>query len=137
MEKYLGKWTQSKAENLDEFLAAKGMPWIVRKIVATASLHMEISEKDGEYRLYQWTAMKNMMDITFKLDTEQEFTRMDGKKGKTKFFIDDNGLLVQQMIMPDEETEDVLREITEEGEIVQSMKAGSVLCKRWFKKDSN
>lgn len=135
MDKFMGKWKQEREENLDAFLAAKGVPWFARKMAGSSALHMIIEDKQEEgYRLYQYTTFRTIMDLVFKLNIELDFKQMDGAACKAKFFFEDEKL-IQENKVEGLSTDRISREILPDGTVLQTMTAGDIVCKRFFKKE--
>ncbi|XP_014662151.1 PREDICTED: cellular retinoic acid-binding protein 2-like [Priapulus caudatus] len=134
MEQFTGKWKQERAENLDEYLTARGVPWIARKAATVSSLHMEVEGKpDDTWRLYQYTTLRTIMDVTFTPGKEFDFKRMDGIECKVTFRVDGMKLL-QDTREADGSIDVIKRELMADGSLVQTLSCKDVVCKRYFTK---
>lgn len=76
------KYKLASSENFDEFLKAVGVGWMPRKIIATVSPIIELSEKDGVYTLSSSSTFKTT-ETKFKLGEEFDEDIPDGTKAKS------------------------------------------------------
>ena len=53
---FLGSWREIKTENLEEFLKAKGTPWILRKLMVNSNLSETIEVRENKL-IISYTAL--------------------------------------------------------------------------------
>uniref|UniRef100_A0A915ADJ2 Uncharacterized protein n=2 Tax=Parascaris TaxID=6254 RepID=A0A915ADJ2_PARUN len=93
-----GEYQQDGAENLNEYFSAKGVPWLVRKLIggkmSNHSFHLIKVNDEGTYKIALGTA-NGKLEYEFKLDNPITATGYDGKKHKITFSFAD-GTLVEK-----------------------------------------
>jgi len=71
-----GKYVQEKAENVDAYMEAIGVPWLIRKTAANITPSLEIS-RDGEtWKISFKTAIKSN-NSTFKVGQDFEEDKIE------------------------------------------------------------
>lgn len=76
------KYKLASSENFDEVMKALGVGWMTRKVGATVSPVIELTEQDGMYTLTSNSTFKNT-EIKFKMGEEFEEETPDGRKVKS------------------------------------------------------
>jgi len=88
-----GKYVQEKAENVDAYMEAIGVPWLIRKTAANITPSLEIS-RDGEtWKISFKTAIKSN-NSTFKVGQDFEEESPNGKKVKGKAIFENDKLTI-------------------------------------------
>ncbi|KAK2583155.1 hypothetical protein KPH14_009178 [Odynerus spinipes] len=128
-EEFLGKkYKLSTSENFDDFMKALGVSLVTRKMGASVSPIVELTENDGLYTLKTNSTFKNS-EIKFKLGEEFEEETPDGRKVKSVCTLDGNKLM--QVQKGDKETT-IEREFTPT-EMKAVMKVDDIICTRVYK----
>jgi hypothetical protein len=125
----LGKrYKLQTSEKFDEYMKALGVGMVTRKMGATVSPVVELTEKDGVYTLKTTSTFKNT-EIKFKLGEEFEEETVDGRKVKSICTLDGNKLV--QVQKGDKDTT-IDREFTPT-EMKAIMKVDDIVCTRVYK----
>jgi hypothetical protein len=83
-EEFFGSFTLEKSENFDEFLKAKGVNWMLRKMMQMASLTKIIKKNaDGTYTM-ESKSVKKDLTWTFTLGQQFEAEAFDGTVHKVR-----------------------------------------------------
>ncbi|KAK2583154.1 hypothetical protein KPH14_009178 [Odynerus spinipes] len=129
MEGILGKrYKLQSSEKFDEYMKAIGVSLVTRKMGASVSPIVELTENDGLYTLKTNSTFKNS-EIKFKLGEEFEEETPDGRKVKSVCTLDGNKLM--QVQKGDKETT-IEREFTPT-EMKAVMKVDDIICTRVYK----
>merc|ERR1712024_20199 len=132
---FVGKYQRTSAEKYEEFLAALGVNYLLRKAATVSTRVMEVSEEGGNWVIKTSTTLKSM-ELKFKLDEEFEETTPDGRDVKAIVKMDGNKLISTQTAKKDgEKSTKTTREFNGD-ELVQTMEiiGGDVTCVQKFKK---
>ncbi|XP_070150415.1 fatty acid binding protein isoform X1 [Polyergus mexicanus] len=125
----LGKrYKLQTSEKFDEYMKALGVGMVTRKMGATVSPVVELTEKDGVYTLKTTSTFKNT-EIKFKLDEEFDEDTVDGRKVKSVCTLEGNKLI--QVQKGDKDTT-IEREFTPT-EMKAIMKVDDIVCTRVYK----
>merc|ERR1712117_775529 len=84
---FVGKYQRTSAEKYEEFLAALGVNYLLRKAATVSTPVMEVSEEGGN-----WT-IKTSTTLKLKLDEEFEETTPDGREVKSVVKMEGNKLV--------------------------------------------
>ncbi|VDN25704.1 unnamed protein product [Cylicostephanus goldi] len=85
-DKFFGRFTLEKSENFDEFLAAKGVNWILRKMIQLAGVTKVIAKNPaGGYNYENLTSKKNTLYHGWKLGETFEADGLDDKRHNVSF----------------------------------------------------
>ncbi|KAK7481614.1 hypothetical protein BaRGS_00027130 [Batillaria attramentaria] len=137
-KKFSGRWKVDRSENFDEFMAAMGMNFLLRKMAGFSKPENVIQvDDDGTISIAtSSTFMKN--EQRFKLNEEfEEINHFTKKKFKNMPIYENGKLRITPTPAEPVDTpypEYAERELTEDGEILLTIKVGDVLCKRYFKR---
>ncbi|KAF7988619.1 hypothetical protein HCN44_001192 [Aphidius gifuensis] len=125
---FLGKkYKLSTSEKFDELMKALGVGLITRKMGATVSPTVELTENGGEYTLKTTSTFKNS-ELKFKLGEEIDEETPDGRKVKSTFTLDGNKL---HQIQKGEKDTIIEREFTPT-EMKAIMKVDDIVCTRIY-----
>ncbi|KMQ97189.1 myelin p2 [Lasius niger] len=125
----LGKrYKLQTSEKFDEYMKALGVGMVTRKMGATVSPVVELTEKDGVYTLKTTSTFKNT-EIKFKLGEEFEEETVDGRKVKSICTLDGNKLV---QVQKGDKNTTIDREFTPT-EMKAIMKVDDIVCTRVYK----
>jgi len=133
-QEFIGKFTVERSENFEDYLKARGIGIVARKLAITVLGKMTkvfTDNGDGSYTLENLSPKKNM-SWRFKLNEQIETEGFDDKMHKITFHID-NGDIIEDHIV-DGESEPPVRYKMEGGYMVAHLQAGDVKCQRYFKR---
>merc|ERR1712045_199689 len=131
MVQFAGSYTHVKAENVDAYMAAIGVPWIARKAAAAVTPALEITQ-DGEDWTMSWKTSVISNTVKFKLGVEFEEKNPGGKVVKAT--LEGNKLT---LVHASERAGDIRRELEfSDTGIIMTMTAvtQNVSAKRHFKR---
>uniref|UniRef100_A0A183EN61 FABP domain-containing protein n=1 Tax=Gongylonema pulchrum TaxID=637853 RepID=A0A183EN61_9BILA len=87
-EKFLGSFKLDRSENFDEFLAAKGVNWLLRKMISFASVTKVFSRAEaGRYDLINLSSKKNTSYRNWRLNEQFQSEGFDGKMHNVRFLV--------------------------------------------------
>ncbi|CAL1688905.1 unnamed protein product [Lasius platythorax] len=125
----LGKrYKLQTSEKFDEYMKALGVGMVTRKMGATVSPVVELTEKDGVYTLKTTSTFKNS-EIKFKLGEEFDEETVDGRKVKSICTLDGNKLV---QVQKGDKNTTIDREFTPT-EMKAIMKVDDIVCTRVYK----
>ncbi|XP_029170045.1 sodium/calcium exchanger regulatory protein 1 isoform X2 [Nylanderia fulva] len=125
----LGKrYKLSSSENFDDYMKALGVGMVTRKMGATVSPVVELTEKDGEYTLKTTSTFKSA-EIKFKLGEEFDEETVDGRKVKSICTLEGNKLV---QVQKGDKTTTIEREFAPT-EMKAIMKVDDIVCTRVYK----
>lgn len=133
MVQFSGSYTHVKAENVDAYMAAIGVPWIARKAAAAVTPALEITQ-DGEDWTMSWKTSVISNTVKFKLGVEFEEKNPGGKVVKAVATLEGNKLT---LVHASERAGDIRRELEfSDTGITMTMTAvtQNVSAKRHFKR---
>ncbi|CAK5117991.1 unnamed protein product [Meloidogyne enterolobii] len=142
-EKFLGKFKHEKSENFEEYLAARGVSWIFRKLISFTSI-TKVFEKStsatGKYDAHNISSKGDTPYIGWALDEEFEAKGLDGKQHKITFQMDGEDTLTEKHIRLDKEgkaePEDVGEvyrySIDDNDKLVLTLEKDSITARRFF-----
>ncbi|XP_072756435.1 fatty acid binding protein isoform X2 [Anoplolepis gracilipes] len=116
------------SENFEDFMKALGVGMVMRKMGASVSPTVELTEKDGVYTLKTTSTFKNT-EVKFKLGEELDEETVDGRKVKSVFTLEGNKLMQEQK---GEKNSTIEREFTPT-EMKAIMKVDDIVCTRVYK----
>ncbi|XP_076465005.1 fatty acid-binding protein homolog 1-like [Babylonia areolata] len=137
-QKFSGKWKSYKTENFEEFLIAMGLNFLIRKMASLAKPENEILVQDDGKITIRNNSTFMAHEQSFKINEEFEDVNQFAKKRFKNMPTYENGKI--RVTPTPAEPVDVPypdyaeREITENGEMLVTIKVKDVECKRWFKK---
>jgi len=132
---FVGKYQRTSAEKYEEFLAALGVNYLLRKAATVSTPVMEVSEEGGNWVIKTSTTLKSM-ELKFKLDEEFDESTPDGRDVKAVVKMDGNKLVSVQTAKKDgEKSTKTVREFNGD-EVVQTMEivGGDISCVQKFKR---
>ncbi|XP_020296908.1 myelin P2 protein isoform X1 [Pseudomyrmex gracilis] len=122
------RYKLQKSDKFDEYMKTLGVGMVTRKMGATVSPTVELTEKDGVYTLKTTSTFKNT-EIKFKLGEEFDEETADGRKVKSVCTLEGNKLV--QMQKGDKNTT-IEREFGPT-EMKAVMKVDDIVCTRIYK----
>ncbi len=129
MPEFLGKrYKLATSENFDELMKALGVGIMTRKMGATVSPVVEVTENNGEYTMKTQSRFKNS-EIKFKLGEEFDEETPDGRKVKSVITLDGNKMTHVQK----GEKETVIEREFGPTEMKAVMKVDDIVCTRVYK----
>ncbi|GMS84809.1 hypothetical protein PENTCL1PPCAC_6984, partial [Pristionchus entomophagus] len=134
-EEFLTTWSYDKQEGFDDYLASKGVPWVIRKLILISGHVIKFEKTEGN----KWSADHNMgkrsSKYEFFLGEEFQAKGFDQAEHKILIVMDGDALVEshQRLDKPDDPAE-IYTYTIENGRLVQAMRSGNVSCKRYFKK---
>ncbi|KAK6112576.1 hypothetical protein QQG55_48220 [Brugia pahangi] len=137
-EKFMGSFKLSRSENFEEFLASKGINWLLRKMISFASVTKVFSHSDetkGAYNLCNLSSKKDAIYKNWKLEEEFQAEGLDGKMHKIKFDFDPatESLKETHIRIDDPNDQGETYTYTVDGDtLALSMANGKISCKRYF-----
>uniref|UniRef100_A0A1I8AM12 FABP domain-containing protein n=1 Tax=Steinernema glaseri TaxID=37863 RepID=A0A1I8AM12_9BILA len=135
---FFGAFKLERSENFDEYLASKGVGFLLRKIIGFSSVTKAFSQGDesNRYNMENRTSKKNLVHKNWALGETFEDEGLDGKRHKITFGITDSGVLTENHIrleLPNDPGETYQYSI--DGDyLVLKMENQSVSCRRFFKR---
>lgn len=139
-DKFLGTFKLDRSENFDEFLASKGVNWVLRKMIALASVTKVFAHSEGHpdcYDAHNLSLKKDTHYIAWKLGEPFRAEGFDGKIHEITFdYNSTEDALYEKHVRidnPDDKGETYVYVIDNE-ELVMTMKNDQVTCKRYFKR---
>ncbi|VDO72841.1 unnamed protein product [Heligmosomoides polygyrus] len=101
-DKFFGRFVLEKSENFDEFLAAKGVNWFVRKMIQFASVTKVIAKNaTSGYNLENLTSKKDTLYHGWKLGETFEAEGLDGNRHNITFEFKDDTLTEKHVRLND------------------------------------
>uniref|UniRef100_A0AC34R4T6 Cytosolic fatty-acid binding proteins domain-containing protein n=1 Tax=Panagrolaimus sp. JU765 TaxID=591449 RepID=A0AC34R4T6_9BILA len=137
-EKFFGSFKLEKSENFDEFLAAKGVNWFVRKMIQMSSItkiFQKSTEQPGRYNAINVSGKGNIEYKNWALNEEFEALGMDGTKHKITFGLQDSGeTLTEKHIRVEQGGEEETYYYTRENDyLILRMTNNGITARRWLK----
>ncbi|XP_064613027.1 fatty acid-binding protein 9-like [Liolophura sinensis] len=133
VQKFSGKWKQYQAESLEDFMKEMGMNFMVRKLARTANPEMTIEIADGVMTISTTAGFMSRVN-KLKLDAESQMEDEGVLMNYTANMEDGKLITTQEPVDKKRKKVTVYREITDSGDLLQTMCIGDVVCKRWFKR---
>uniref|UniRef100_A0A1I7YNE7 FABP domain-containing protein n=1 Tax=Steinernema glaseri TaxID=37863 RepID=A0A1I7YNE7_9BILA len=138
------EWFQESAENLDEFLAAKGVPWLVRKLISlkTGNGYFNLTKNGDKYKIVNWST-KNKKEYEFTVGEPVTASGYDGKQHKICFSMNGDRFREQHEHLEGDrkgETDDITEYFMQDGRLVAESsvtdKSGNtVTWRRYYKRN--
>lgn len=128
MDKFVGKWKLESTENFDEYLAAAGVGYVMRKMASTLKPDLVFIADGESYKMRTESTFKNT-EIIFKLAEEFDEVTADGRKMKTTMSLDGTTLTQTQKGNVDST---LTRELTDDDTIKLVCKANDVESTRIY-----
>ncbi|XP_033628303.1 fatty acid-binding protein, brain-like [Asterias rubens] len=135
MAQFNGKFKLDKSEKFDEFMAAMGVNFMLRKVGNSTKPLVTMSTEDGKvFNFLSESTFKNVK-LQFTLGVEYSDTTPDGRKTKNVINMVDNKL-VQNEKPADGKGKEVtyIREITESGDMKLTCKIDDIVATRMYLK---
>jgi len=126
----VGKYVMTKSENFDEYMKEVGVNFVLRKMAATAKPTTEISNSGDDWNIKTTTTFKTT-EIKFKLGEPFPEETADGRKCQSTITLDGSKMIHIQNC--DGKEYKILREFSDK-EMVMTLQAGDVTCKRVYEK---
>ncbi|XP_043286199.1 fatty acid-binding protein, muscle-like isoform X2 [Venturia canescens] len=127
-EFYGKKYKLASSDKFDEMMKALGVGLVTRKMGASVSPTVELTENDGVYTLKTLSTFKNS-EIKFKLGEEFDEETPDGRTVKSTVTIDGNKMIHVQK--GDKET--LIEREYGPTEMKATMKVDDIVCTRIYK----
>ncbi|KAM3963031.1 fatty acid-binding protein, adipocyte isoform 1-T2 [Aphomia sociella] len=99
MTSIIGKYQHFKNENMDDYFAAVGVPYMARKMMSMSSPLMEIS-LEGDKMTIKNVSLLRTVESSFKLNEEYE-EHMPNTKIKSKTVIVNDSEIVTESVIPE------------------------------------
>lgn len=131
---FQGKFKHERSENLEAFLAANGVNWVIRKMAANTSPELDITQ-DGDKFCIKLQSMFHSKESNFTVGEEFEEAQLSGDVMKIKPEWDGNKLVMHYT--PKVEGQGKPQKFTRElqgDELVMTLELDDVVAKRIFKK---
>ena len=138
-DSFFGRFKLERSENFDEFLASRGVGWILRKMIAFSSVTKVFApdpQAPGKLVMENLTSKKNLKYAGIELGKPFHAEGLDGKEHEITFSLTDEGLLEKHVRPDDPNDKGETYVYTRDGDhLVLKMQNEQVTCKRWFKKE--
>ncbi|KAJ1364297.1 Fatty acid-binding protein 3 [Parelaphostrongylus tenuis] len=138
-DKFFGRFLLEKSENFDEFLAAKGVNWFLRKMIQFASITKVIAKNDvSGYNLENLSSKKNTFYHGWKLGETFEAEGMDGTRHNITFNFANDTLTENHVRLedPNDKGETYRYNIDSDDKLLLTMENNGITCRRWFKREN-
>jgi len=137
MESFLGTFKLEKSELFDEYLSARGVPWLIRKMMQMSSI-TKVFEKVDE-NSYNLTNKSPMSTLLWKFQFGQPFEAkgFDGKMHKITFELKDGQLFETHIRLEDAQYKDhaeTYRYERQDDYLILNLQHEQIHAKRFFKK---
>ncbi|KAL7076431.1 hypothetical protein ACQ4LE_004574 [Meloidogyne hapla] len=141
-EKFLGKFKHEKSENFEEYLAARGVSWIFRKLISFTSITKVFETSTtapGKYNAHNISARGDTPYFGWTLGEEFEAKGLDGKQHKITFQMDGEDTLTEKHIRLDKEGKaepedagEVYRYTVDNDKLLLTLEKDSIIARRFF-----
>ena len=131
-----GKYERTSEEKYDECLKALGLNAVLRKAATASTPIMEITEKDGQWKIKSSTIMKTI-ELKFKVGEIFEETTPDGRLVSSIVTIEDGNkfVCIQTAKKEGQKSTKTIREFNKDGCIMTMEIIGTdVACVQKFKR---
>uniref|UniRef100_A0A8C3Q0U9 Cellular retinoic acid binding protein 2 n=1 Tax=Chrysolophus pictus TaxID=9089 RepID=A0A8C3Q0U9_CHRPC len=135
MPNFSGNWKMKSSENFEELLKALGVNMMLRKIaVAAASKPAVEIKQDGESFYIKTSTTVRTTEISFRIGEEFEEQTVDGRpcKSLAKWESENKMVCEQRLLKGEGPRTGWSRELTNDGELMQTMTADDVVCTRVY-----
>uniref|UniRef100_A0A915KMC2 Lipocalin/cytosolic fatty-acid binding domain-containing protein n=1 Tax=Romanomermis culicivorax TaxID=13658 RepID=A0A915KMC2_ROMCU len=125
---------QHTDDTFDDYMKALGVGMMTRVAAKTTKPTVTCAvNPDGSVLFKTESALKSQ-NLNFKLNEEFEEDTLDGRKTKTKFYVE-NGKLIQcqKATKADEKDSTIIREMKGD-EMIATMKCDNIVCTRTYKR---
>ncbi|XP_041379338.1 fatty acid-binding protein, liver-like [Gigantopelta aegis] len=129
-EKFGGSWKMARSEKFEEYLEAMGVGIIKRTVASKLSPVLEISVEGDVVKVITKTTIKTL-PVEGKLGEEFD-TETLGRHEKTVYKFEDGKLIATSVPIDSKQKVSVIERDIVDGELVQTMTVGDVVCKRYF-----
>ncbi|TKR80904.1 hypothetical protein L596_014886 [Steinernema carpocapsae] len=138
-ENFLGKFEVTTSENFDEYLSAKGVGWLIRKMIQMASVtkSFEKSSNPGRYRIRNFTSKKDTDYENVELGKTFTAEGLDSTQHKITYDFDEASQVLRETherIETDDKKPETYEYSMEGESLVMKMEHDGVVCKRFFKR---
>uniref|UniRef100_A0A915HGM4 Uncharacterized protein n=1 Tax=Romanomermis culicivorax TaxID=13658 RepID=A0A915HGM4_ROMCU len=143
MEQYLGTWVLEKSDRFDDYLSARGVPWLIRKMMQLSTITKTFSKLDdpGKYRLVnQSHPMPKTLTWDFALNESFENFGFEGKKHKVSvnvsitFEVIDDTLYETHIRIEESDHAEKYKYTLEDSYLVLNLQHKDIHAKRFFKR---
>ncbi|KAG8147037.1 putative Cellular retinoic acid binding protein [Naja naja] len=135
MANFTGSWKMRSSENFEELLKALGVNVMLRKIAVAAASKpaVEIKQQGPSFYIKTSTTVRTT-EIRFEVGEEFEEQTVDGRPCKSLAkWENDNKIVCEQKLLKGEGPQTSWsRELTNDGELILTMKADHIVCTRIY-----
>ncbi|KAM3824797.1 cellular retinoic acid-binding protein 2 [Vipera latastei] len=134
MANFTGSWKMRSSENFEELLKALGVNVMLRKIAVAAASKpaVEIKQEGSSFYIKTSTTVRTT-EIRFEIGEEFEEQTVDGRPCKSLAKWENNKIVCEQKLLKGEGPQTSWsRELTNDGELILTMKADDVVCTRIY-----
>uniref|UniRef100_A0A914HZK7 Cytosolic fatty-acid binding proteins domain-containing protein n=1 Tax=Globodera rostochiensis TaxID=31243 RepID=A0A914HZK7_GLORO len=139
--KFLGKFVLEKNEKFDEYLASKGVSWILRKLICYTSVTKTFEKSpigQCKYNAYNQSSKQNTNWQEWNIGETFDGLGLDGKQHKITFGLEDNGnTLTEQHLRLEnpKDTGEVYRySVDDNDNLVLTLSNEGITARRFFKR---
>ncbi|KAI6205408.1 hypothetical protein M3Y94_00788700 [Aphelenchoides besseyi] len=137
-DSFLAQWDLERSENFDEYLSARGVNWILRKLISLASVSKRFAKgtEPDTYSYHSNSTKENVAYNNWKLNVEFEGKGFDGSDHKIKFEMPDSNTLTEKHIRPNNSDDKAVyyKYTIENGELVLTLEDNGVMARRFFRR---
>ncbi|XP_014679701.1 PREDICTED: fatty acid-binding protein homolog 3-like [Priapulus caudatus] len=137
MEKFLGKYENTKNELFDEYLAYKKVWPFLKQVAKATTTYMELLEIGPEqYQSKTYVIFQSFVNLKFHMGETVESKSPMGQKLSNIYTLENGNLILKVTEPENDNLEDVyVHEMIDEDTLLLHMPAGEgLVCKRWFVK---
>jgi len=140
MEPFLGSFRLEKSEMFDEYLTARGVPWLIRKMMQASWITKVFEKVDlNDPPTYSLTNKSPMSTLMWKFQFGQQFEGkgFDGKMHKITFDLKDGQLHETHIRIEDAQRQDHAETYRYERQgdyLILNLQHEQINAKRFFKK---
>ncbi|TKR95517.1 hypothetical protein L596_009677 [Steinernema carpocapsae] len=132
-DNFVGFWKLVDSENFDDYMKAVGAESATRRMVVAGHPMLEISLDGDKIRMKTHSTFQNRM-MEFRLNEEIEHDTVEDRRVKSTFEVADGKLLQHEKPTSANGTASKIVRWIEGDTLIETLEAGSVQCKRVYKK---
>lgn len=138
MERYIGKWQNTKNENFDEWLEYKKVWPFLRQVSKATTTYMDIQEiGERNYHIRVYVVFQTFHDVKFELGKTVDARSAMGQKITNTYRIENGTLMLTVVELEcDDLTEEYTHTLEDDDTLILCMPLGDgqQMCKRLFVK---